>query len=358
MMPIKISSNDQKILFSELFLGDVSQKRYVYGINEYSACLSKLVNIDGFIDDYTDKNVWLGKPVKTLGDIDSDALVVSCVTANLPITALNKLQESGIHQYGDYISLADNSDSRLPQIQAITQTRIDYKKHAARYNWLRHHLSDEISCKAFDSVMDFRLNGNLQAMIDFEYAVDRQYFEPFLSLKNGEVFVDGGGFDGFTTIEFAKRCPNYSTIHFFEPSQKMLKVAQANLAKLRNIQYYELGLYDKKITLSFDSSAGSASRIAENGNEYINVESLDDVISQAVSFIKLDLEGAELNALKGCEKHILSNHPKLAVAVYHHPSDLWRIPSYILSLRSDYKIYLRHYTEGWAETVMFFIPHL
>jgi FkbM family methyltransferase len=193
-------------------------------------------------------------------------------------------------------------------------------------------------------------------MSKFEYATDRQYFEPFLKLNTGEVFVDGGGFDGFTSQEFVVRCPDYSAIHFFEPSAAMLIAAKSKLSELTRIHYHQVGLYNNNSTLTFDSSAGSSSRISENGNEKIQVARLDDVVGDAVSFVKLDLEGAEPAALKGMKRHIMADHPKLAVAVYHHPSHFWQIPQYILGVRADYRLYLRHYTEGWTETVMFFVP--
>jgi hypothetical protein len=136
----------------------------------------------------------------------------------------------------------------------------------------------------------------------------------------------------------------------------MLTVARTNLAGLARVTYHPLGLYDRAASLSFDASGGSASRITESGTESIAVGRMDDAVNEAVSFIKLDLEGAEQAALKGAKDHILADHPKLAVAVYHRPEDFWKIPRYILGLRDDYKLYLRHYTEGWTETVMFFIP--
>ena len=70
----------------------------------------------------------------------------------------------------------------------------------------------------------------------------------------------------------------------------------------------------------------------------------------------MDIEGSEQEALLGAKETILSSHPTLAISVYHKPEDLRKITTIVLGIRSDYKLYLRHYTEGTDETVMFFVP--
>ncbi len=72
----------------------------------------------------------------------------------------------------------------------------------------------------------------------------------------------------------------------------------------------------------------------------------------------MDLEGWELKALQGCREHILEDYPKLAISVYHSASDFWKVHQAIMAVRDDYSVYLRHYTEGWSETVMFFMPNM
>lgn len=349
---------DQAGQFFNTFFGGEPGKRYILGINEYAQEVAALVNVDGFIDDYTAAASWLGKPVVRLASVDPDSMVVSCVTVARPFTALSKLQVVGIRQYCDYFSLANVSAGRLPLVHALAETRQDHLENAAEYQWVRARLCDEESRHVFDSLMEFRLTGNLGAMAGFEYAADRQYFEPFVALDKGEVFVDGGGFDGYTSEEFARRCPDYKGIHFFEPSEKTISVAKEKLAHLERVHFHPLGLYDQRATLRFDADSGSASRISETGGETIEVARLDDAVGGQVTFIKLDLEGAEPKALSGSRGHILNDHPKLAVAVYHHPAHFWQIPKLVLGMRDDYRVYLRHYTEGWTETVMFFVPEL
>lgn len=347
---------DQAGEFFNAFFGGQPGKRYILGINEYAREVAALTNVDAFIDDYTDMTSWLGKPVFRLASVEPDSMVVSCVTANRPITALARLESAGIKRYCDYFSLANASAGRLPLVHFLAETKEDYRENVAEYQWVRSRMFDDESRQVFDSLMEFRLTGNLEAMVGFKYAADRQYFEAFLSLGKGEVFVDGGGFDGYTSAEFARRCPDCSGIHFFEPSRKALAIAREKLAHLQHVNFHPLGLYDQQATLSFDANSGSASRISETGADTIEVTRLDDAVGERVTFIKLDLEGAESKALSGSQLHILNDHPKLAVAVYHQPAHFWQIPKLILSMRNDYRVYLRHYTEGWAETVMFFIP--
>lgn len=347
---------DQAGEFFKAFFGEEPSKRYILGINEYAKEIAALVNVDAFIDDYTDMTSWLGKPIVRLASVDPNSMVVSCVTANRPITALARLEVAGIQRYCDYFSLANASAGRLPLVHALADTVQNYRENETEYQWIRSRLFDDESRQVFDNLMEFRLTGNLRAMAGFEYAADRQYFEPFLSLGKGEVFVDGGGFDGYTSDEFARRCPDYAGIHFFEPSQKTFAVAKEKLAHLKHVHFHPMGLYDQRATLRFDADSGSASRIAETGEETIEVTLLDEAVGERVTLIKLDLEGAELKALAGSQRRILTDHPKLAVAVYHHPEHFWQVPKLVLDLRDDYNLHLRHYTEGWTETIMFFIP--
>jgi hypothetical protein len=87
-----------------------------------------------------------------------------------------------------------------------------------------------------------------------------------------------------------------------------------------------------------------ASHVKQKGNVEIEADSIDNVCeNENVSFIKMDVEGSELEALKGAQKQIKANKPKLAICVYHKKEDLLTIPQYILSVRPDYKLYLRHY---------------
>jgi FkbM family methyltransferase len=152
-----------------------------------------------------------------------------------------------------------------------------------------------------------------------------------------------------------KLYPNYRKVIFFEPSELNMAAAKRRLAGFQNIEFHSSGLSDASGTLGFDPKSGSASSIQQHGLEKIIVEKLDHAVSEPVTFIKMDLEGWEVNALRGSHRHIKLDRPKLAIAVYHHASDLRLIYEYINSFDHKYKVYLRHYTQGWSETVMYFL---
>ena len=83
---------------------------------------------------------------------------------------------------------------------------------------------------------------------------------------------------------------------------------------------------------------------------------IDDEVKGKVSFIKMDLEGWDLNALIGAKNHIFNDHPNLAIAVYHKTDHLRKIYEFVINIHNDYNVFLRNYTEGNSETIMYFIP--
>jgi hypothetical protein len=72
-----------------------------------------------------------------------------------------------------------------------------------------------------------------------------------------------------------------------------------------------------------------------------------------IDFIKMDIEGGELPALKGAERVLRSFKPKLAISVYHNLRDFWEIPQWLNDLKLGYEFYLRHFTIHHEETVLF-----
>lgn len=86
----------------------------------------------------------------------------------------------------------------------------------------------------------------------------------------------------------------------------------------------------------------------------IETVALDEFLhGERVTFIKMDIEGVELDALKGAVRIIKEQKPKLAISVYHKADDIIEIPKLIMEMRPDYKLYLRHYSMLANEMVLY-----
>ncbi|OON96595.1 MAG: hypothetical protein ATN32_06265 [Candidatus Epulonipiscium fishelsonii] len=174
-----------------------------------------------------------------------------------------------------------------------------------------------------------------------------QYFDSIVKLSQDEIFVDLGALYGGTSIEFARRTNyTYKQIYIFEPDSLSYERTKNNITKadLKNVEIFNIGGWSKKDTLSFNNTGVGRSKISDNGTSKVEVDSLDNVLGDTpVTFIKMDIEGAELEALIGAKEIIQKYKPHLAISVYHKPEDIFEIPLYIKKLVPEYKLYIRHY---------------
>ena len=188
-----------------------------------------------------------------------------------------------------------------------------------------------------------------------------QYFDKnILKPTPDEVFVDAGAYhDGGTVAGFLKYCDyKYKHIYAFEPKPEFYQSLSETIKSkgIKNITLFPKGLYDKNSILSFSGNGAAFGVSKDHLGEEISVTKLDDCLApnEKVTFIKMDIEGAELSALIGAKKTIQKFKPKLAISIYHKPKeDLIDIPAYILKLVPEYKFYIRHYTFHTGDTILY-----
>jgi FkbM family methyltransferase len=330
-------------------------RRYLFGRNSDSAAISRVFTVEAFVDDFAETGtVWNGKPVIRSSDVPSYGIVVNCATCISPVSTTRRLKALNFFGLLALSDICNAYPDSVPLPNFILQTKEDLKEHSAAWRNLTDALVDSESKRTLSDLLAFRVTADCNVMEKYEIRIKDQYFEEFLELDAHEIFVDGG-FDGDTTEEFCRRCGSYRKIFLFEPSTANIVKARSRLKEQHSIEFIQKGLSDSVGTLCFDD-AGPAGVVSESGTTTINVTTLDEQIKEKVSFIKMDLEGWELQALVGSKRHIQEDHPKLAIAVYHHPSHFRKVFDFVTGIRTDYKVYLRHYTEGWSETVMFFVP--
>ena len=198
----------------------------------------------------------------------------------------------------------------------------------------------------------------------YEKLAMKQYFDlPDLNecLCENEVFVDGGAYDGQTTLNYYELL-NQKGIkngfsYIWEPDQENVEKIKRKLSQVscERFEIVEKGLWNSRAKLSFGAEGTTGSRIDESGTGIVEVDSIDSICTRKPTFIKMDVEGAELNAIDGARKVITGYKPKLAICIYHKPDDFITIPKKVLEMNPDYRLYIRHYSLSGGETVLYAI---
>jgi FkbM family methyltransferase len=347
---------DHRSDLAERFLGTSrTTKRYAIGRNEDTLRLNQLVALNGVIDDYRDEaSAWCGIPVVRTADVPKDALIANCSTSISPVAVLKHLHAAGLTLVVGLHELAGASRGTLAWPKFALRQRQELDEHIGAWVQIFDSLQDNESRQTFLDIVRFRLSCDPHYMKEYAVRIQDQYFEDFMNFSE-EVFVDAGGFDGDTSEGFAERYPDYRKIILFEPSETNMAAARLRLSGYRDIDYRSIGLSDSAGTLNFNQNAGSAASVTKLDGSKIFVDTLDSAVADPVTFIKMDLEGWEMKALEGSLSHIKRDRPKLAIAVYHDAQDFRLVHQFIGKFGHDYDVYLRHYTQGWSETVMFFV---
>lgn len=183
-----------------------------------------------------------------------------------------------------------------------------------------------------------------------------QYFDPTIMVPGpNEVFVDGGSLDGKDSLGFVRWCDgDYKEIFAFEPDAENYKRSCKVAGKTPRMRVFEKGLWSDERMLPFLTGQMENCAISEDGDTAIQVTSIDRSLKgKEVTFIKMDIEGSEMEALIGSGDTIKRYKPKLAICVYHRPGDIVDIPQKILELCPGYRLYLRHYSYVDTETVLY-----
>ena len=227
-----------------------------------------------------------------------------------------------------------------------------YKSHQSDFDFVYSHLADEFSKKTFNNIIKYKISGKIDYLFDCECDQNEPY-SSFLNLKN-ETFLDLGAYNGDTALEFLGRDTDYKKIYAVEPDIKTFKKLEKNTENLKDISLINACVSDNCGLLPFGMRSGRNSSLSPDGalQKSITVDSL----GENFSYIKMDIEGEEAAAITGAKQTILNNKPKMLISAYHRTEDLIKIPQTVLSIRNDYKIYLRHfkYLPAW-DTNFYFI---
>ena len=248
----------------------------------------------------------------------------------------------------------------FPDIDAYRQY---LTKYWAEMTAFRAALEDDASRHTFDCVLKGRITGDQRYFGDC-YVPDQYYPRDIISFSPGEVMVELGANDGKTLAEFLRLCPDPKRVYCFEPDPECIPLLHAirvsKPAYCDKIVIVQKGAWSHTTKLRFfaggNVSAGNGHivSVGQEDTETIETAAVDDVVQEPISYMKMDIEGCELEALHGAEQQIRRNTPSLAICVYHKMTDFLDIWMFLKNMVPGYHFYLRHHNRySGTETVLY-----
>lgn len=221
-------------------------------------------------------------------------------------------------------------------------------EHKQDFIWLYQNLCDYRSKKVLLAILSNWIELDFKLLAETKEINFGDYFDlDVFHCNENEVFVDLGAYIGDSALQFIDTYKKYKKIYCYEITPKIYAKLEQNTKGLPNIELRQKGAGEKqeKLYIQFNESDFSANTLSsqiKNEQNAVTVVPIDEDITEAISFIKMDIEGAEQSALKGCIKQIRKNHPKLAICTYHNNEDIWKIARMVYEIDPSYRFYMRH----------------
>ena len=255
--------------------------------------------------------------------------------------------------------LSDNFELYAPTVSVVDGspfTHKFFKDNEDNFKKAYEMLADEKSKEDYLNILRFKLSGDVKYLLK-AHSEKMKLYDDVLPLSEDEAIVDLGAYDGDTVREFLNVTGGrYKNIIALEPDEKNFRKLERKTEGLPNLTCLNLGAWDKEETLYFAKKSGRNSRLEESGVP-VSFNSVDNIVKEKVTFIKMDIEGAELKALEGAKNTVALYKPKLYVCAYHRNEDMFTLPFKIKELFEGYKIYFRQhpYIPAW-ESNFYAVP--
>lgn len=260
-----------------------------------------------------------------------------------------------------------NKLTQRPDQKTVFASREFFSLNKDRIDRIKEWLADERSRHIYDTVISARTTGDIRQLWRIKEPKPEYFPKDIIRLGRDEVFVDCGAFNGDTIRSLFRQAKkqggNVKRVFAFEPAalsfsdlSEFAEKVNANGEAI--IIPINKGTWDREETLSFSDNTGVGARITKDEEKAskttIHVTAIDKVCqNENVTFIKMDVEGAELPSLRGATETILRCRPKLAVCLYHSDDDILRLIEYIHEVIPDYRFHVRHYGDGNFDTILY-----
>lgn len=264
------------------------------------------------------------------------------------------------------ISYVNASDCIFEMICDMNRSKEWFRKNnmSEVLGWLE----DEESKRVYTSVICNRIAPQFSQFDYDQLYSPGEYFETdAFHMDQNECFVDCGAYNGDTVERMLNCAGGAEKIYAFEMDKGNYADLQQNVREImkryrlrpENVRLINAGVWNVNERLPYGKEEfGSKESFCLFKGEtigYTELVKIDDVLGgKRVTFIKMDIEGAERNALEGAKEVIVENKPKMAICLYHRLQDFWEIPTYLKSLVPQYRLYVRHHQNGsFGGTVLY-----
>jgi len=347
---------------------DKQKPLFLYGAGNIGkevckALIKKGFTIEGFVDARVEKTEYCDSipifPLINLPIIQSSTVIVTIHNRDVfmpPI--ITKLKDLGFKSVLTMIDVFDLVSDVLNDRFWLTKKEY-YRSSSTNLEEGYYLWEDDKSKNLYKSIIEFRMSGNYGLLPEKD---EPQYFPKDIPQWNEPIrMIDAGAYDGDTIKDLLKEKNEVSSIVTFEPDMdnflKLSKFIRTIDLKF-DVYLYPCGVWSNTATLKFQIGEGEASHISDSENvNSIQCVALDDVLPNFhPTLIKMDIEGAEIEALIGAKEIIQKFRPGLAICVYHHPDHIWKIPKLIKSFDDRYSLFLRSHAYNSFELVLYAIP--
>lgn len=347
---------------------DLSAGAWIHGAGDYGRTLARLLREAGFtIEGFIDRRAGpLFSEIAGLPVIHPEAMGPDRARSKAFIGGVMNPNASSREMLGWARSLPFSSHvlgADLPELLGPAANAIwlgprgEMLRNIDALSRFADRLADAKSLEVLLGLLTFRVTSGIECHPPWDAA--DQYLPHDLPEFDGPItFVDGGAFTGDTCRHLIERGVAIRRYVAFEPDlANLVRLSAFTRGAAIESLVMPCGLGDGFADLSFVEGQGPCSRIGAEGEagSSIRIAALDDVLPDlAPDFIKLDVEGAELAALRGAARAIDRARPRLAVALYHAPADIWDIPAWV---GERYRtLHLRQHGRNAVETVLYAMP--
>lgn len=334
------------------FLSETNLPIYIYGMGDGAVKIMSVmerygIKIKGIFasDEFVRGHSFAGFKVLTLSqveEIEDDFVVVLAFAAGYR------------ELYDKIFSIAERHIVLSPDVPVIDFNGevfdFDYiKKNEEKLMEVYSMFYDEKSKQVFSDIINYKISGKIE-YLDNCTTEKSEVYEEIIKPSFDEVYVDLGAYRGDTVEEFISFTDGkYKKIYALEPDGRNYKKLLLSVEGKENISAINAAAWKEDTTLFFAAKAGRQSSVSKEGKETA-AKSVDSVLSgEECSIIKMDVEGAEKEALEGATLTIKNYKPRLMISLYHRNEDIFSIPLQIREMNKEYKFFLRHqlYIPAW-----------